>query len=76
MKTISLLGCGNLGFPLALKLIKKGYCIKGSTKTPSKIKRFQNAGIIAYLINLDEAISLDFGEVIKRKKGIKYDKSK
>ena len=60
MKTISLLGCGNLGFPLALKLIKKGYCIKGSTKTPSKIKRFQNAGIIAYLINLDEAISLDF----------------
>ena len=33
MKTISLLGCGSLGFPLATKLLQKGYYVKGSTTT-------------------------------------------
>ena len=60
MKTISLLGCGSLGFPLALKLLQKGYYVKGSTKTPSKLQQLKKNGIIPYLINIDKMIPLDF----------------
>ena len=60
MKTISLLGCGSLGFPLALKLLQKGYCVKGSTTTPAKLQKLKKAGIIPYLIQLDKGIPTDF----------------
>ena len=62
MKTISLLGCGYLGFPLALKLLEKGYYVKGSTTTSSKLQQLKNTGIIPYLINLDKVIPSDFFE--------------
>ena len=62
METISLLGCGFLGFPLALKLCKKGYYVKGSTTTPSKLNKLKRTGIIPYLINLDKVIPAEFFE--------------
>ena len=52
MYTISLLGCGKLGFPIALELISQGYNIKGSTTTPSKINQLKQSGIIPYLIKI------------------------
>ena len=62
MTTISLLGCGYLGFPLAIELIKKGYYVKGSTTTPTKLQQLKKAGIIPYLIRVDEDMNKDFFE--------------
>ena len=56
MQTISLLGCGKLGFPLALDLLNEGYNIKGSTTTTSKINKLKQSGIIPYLIKIEEFI--------------------
>jgi nucleoside-diphosphate-sugar epimerase len=49
---ISVLGCGWLGLPLAEALIEKGYKVKGSTTTESKLKLFLEKGINPYFINL------------------------
>jgi len=62
MDKISLLGCGYLGFPLALKLFEKGYCVKGSTRSNVKFNQLKNSGIIPYLIDVDNMESLDFFE--------------
>lgn len=52
MKQISILGCGWLGLPLAKRLIQKGYSIKGSTTTESKLEILQREGISPFLISL------------------------
>ena len=61
---ISLLGCGELGFPLGLKLIAKGYYVKGSTTTASKIDKFKQSGIIPFLLNIDKLVESDFLSLI------------
>lgn len=53
IQTISILGCGWLGLPLAQSLIDEGYTLKGSTTTPQKINTLEEAGIGPYLIELD-----------------------
>ena len=60
MKTISLLGCGKLGFPLALDLVDQGLIVKGSTTTKSKIDTLKQSGIIPYLMIVEEDIQSDF----------------
>lgn len=51
---ISILGCGWLGQPLAISLLKRGeHRIKGSTTTPTKISGLEEAGIEPYLIKLN-----------------------
>lgn len=52
MKQISILGCGWLGFPLAKQLVKKGYSVKGSTTTGSKLELLEKEGISPFLISL------------------------
>lgn len=52
MNRISILGCGWLGFPLALKLAEKGFQIKGSVTTRSKLKKLEAAGIEPYRLLL------------------------
>nr|MBD3620658.1 SDR family oxidoreductase [Sunxiuqinia sp.] len=54
MKTISILGCGWLGFPLAEKLLADGIQVKGSVTTRSKLKKLSSAGIEPYCLSLDE----------------------
>jgi nucleoside-diphosphate-sugar epimerase len=49
-KTISILGCGWLGFPLAEYLITKGYQVKGSTTSEEKLDLLKAKGIDPYLI--------------------------
>ncbi|MFD2908698.1 NAD-dependent epimerase/dehydratase family protein [Flavobacterium ardleyense] len=51
---ISILGCGWLGLPLAKKLIEKGYEVKGSTTSESKLELLKKAGISPYQIKLEE----------------------
>lgn len=53
-KKISILGCGWLGLPLAKSLLSKGYKIKGSTTSESKLEVLKNAGISPFQIQLEE----------------------
>lgn len=53
MKTISILGCGWLGLPLAKSLLSKGYEVKGSTTSESKLEVFKNVGILPFQIHLE-----------------------
>ncbi len=48
------MGCGWLGYPLALDFLSKGISVKGSTTTESKIETFQEEGIIPFLFTLGE----------------------
>jgi nucleoside-diphosphate-sugar epimerase len=51
---ISILGCGWLGLPLAKSLLSKGYEVKGSTTSESKLEVLKNAGILPFQIQLEE----------------------
>lgn len=53
---ISLLGCGWLGYPLALDLISRGYELKGSTTSPEKLPLFKSVGIEPYLVQFDSLV--------------------
>lgn len=52
--TISILGCGWLGMPLACHLIQQDYLIKGSTTTNQKLDRLKTNGITPFLLNIQE----------------------
>lgn len=56
MNTISILGCGWLGLPLAKRLILQGFHVKGSTTTKSKLKLLEDNGIEPYRIVLEPNI--------------------
>jgi nucleoside-diphosphate-sugar epimerase len=47
-KTISILGCGWLGLPLAQSFIDQGHAVKGTTTQASKLERLTVAGIETY----------------------------
>jgi nucleoside-diphosphate-sugar epimerase len=53
-KKISILGIGWLGFPLAKKLIEKGYNVKGSTTSVNKLDLLQANDIQPFQIELSE----------------------
>lgn len=62
-KSISILGCGWLGFPLAKALLLKDYKVKGSTTSHQKLNPFLANGIepvIIQLDNLHEETLIDF----------------
>jgi nucleoside-diphosphate-sugar epimerase len=50
---ISILGCGWLGLALAKSLLLKGYEVKGSTTSESKLDVLKNAGILPFQIQLE-----------------------
>lgn len=52
-KTVSILGCGWLGFPLGQHLLERGHRVKGSTTDAQKLDVLEEAGIEAYLLELD-----------------------
>ena len=54
MKTIAILGCGWLGFPLAQSLISKGYEVKGSTTSENKLELLKSNKIEPFLLELSE----------------------
>lgn len=51
---ISILGCGWFGLPLAKSLLSKGYEVKGSTTSESKLDVLENSGISPFQIQLEE----------------------
>ena len=50
---ISILGCGWLGFPLAVNLVNKGYRINGSTTSNHKLAILKSEGITPFLIDIN-----------------------
>lgn len=48
------MGCGWLGTPLAVSLVKKGFKVKGSTTAAEKLDSLNVLGITAYLLKLEE----------------------
>lgn len=57
-KTVSILGCGWLGLPLAEHLTRLSYWVKGSTTTAEKLDLLRNKRIEPFLINLADNSSL------------------
>lgn len=54
-KAINILGCGWLGFPLALDLISRGFIVKGSTTSPEKLPVLKASGIDPILVQFDQS---------------------
>jgi len=55
-KAINLLGCGWLGFPLALDLISTGFVVKGSTTSKEKTSVLKASGIDPILVQFDHSL--------------------
>ena len=58
-QTISILGCGWLGLPLAERLVKEGFRVKGSTTTLNKIFTLSQKNIEPYLVILNPDLRTD-----------------
>lgn len=65
VKDISILGCGWLGLPLAESLVKKGYSVKGSTTTKSKLELLKSKGVEPYLIDSKDLNNDSYSEFLK-----------
>lgn len=55
-KSISILGCGWLGLPLAEQLLKRGFNVKGSTTTSSKLDVLDKKNIEPFFLEADPDI--------------------
>lgn len=56
-ESVSILGCGWLGLPLAKRLMAEGHPVKGSTTTIRRQEELDAAGVESYLIDLNEHVS-------------------
>jgi len=52
--TISVLGCGWLGLPLATYLVAQGFAVKGSSRSIEKKQFLQSKNISSFLVDLDK----------------------
>jgi nucleoside-diphosphate-sugar epimerase len=57
MATVSILGCGWLGFAAGRELIGIGVEVKASTTTPEKLETLRNAGFTPSLLQIDSAVN-------------------
>jgi len=57
-QTVSIIGCGWLGLPLAEKLINEGFSVNGTTSTAQKIPLFQQKKINPFLLKF-ESVKLE-----------------
>lgn len=55
-KSVSILGCGWLGLPLAEFLILEGFLVKGSTTNPDKLDLLASKNVAPFLIELTPLI--------------------
>lgn len=56
---VSVIGCGWLGLPLAVELIKKKFLVKGSTTRVEKLEQLKEASIQPYHLKLSEELHID-----------------
>jgi nucleoside-diphosphate-sugar epimerase len=57
--TISILGCGWLGFPTGRYLIRQGYKVIGSTTSDQKLSKLKSSGITPFLIRISDKIEAE-----------------
>lgn len=57
-ETVSILGCGWFGFPLAQALLADNYVVKGSTTNAEKLEQLKEAGIDAHQIAFKEGTEI------------------
>lgn len=62
--SISIIGCGWLGLPLAQMLLERNYSVKGSTTNPEKLPVLRNLGIEPYLMQLNPDLQGDHLEAL------------
>lgn len=55
-KSISILGCGWLGLPLANSFVNDDFTVKGSTTTTDKLESLLSKNIQPYVLSIDEEI--------------------
>jgi nucleoside-diphosphate-sugar epimerase len=62
MKKVFILGCGWVGFPLAVQLKKEGYHVWGSTRSAQSREKFADAGIthVSLVVGETPEENLDF----------------
>ncbi|MFS4493027.1 SDR family oxidoreductase [Maribacter sp. 2308TA10-17] len=53
-KRIGVLGCGWLGFPLAISLVQDEYKVQGSTTSEEKLAQLKKEGISPFIISLGQ----------------------
>jgi nucleoside-diphosphate-sugar epimerase len=58
-ETITILGCGWLGLPLARTLVEQDYSVKGSTTREGKLETLHDAGVEPWLVRLDPEVNGD-----------------
>lgn len=59
--TISILGSGWLGLPLAAHFGALGYAVKASTRSPARLAEIEQTGAAAYIVDID-ALDDDAGD--------------
>jgi nucleoside-diphosphate-sugar epimerase len=55
--SVSILGCGWLGLPLAQRLVHLGYSVKGATTTPKKLSLLEESKITPFLLKADPQLN-------------------
>ena len=59
LRTISVLGCGWVGLPLAEALVRQGHAVRGSTTSAEKLGRLETAGIHPHRLVLGNEVGGD-----------------
>lgn len=57
VKSVSIIGCGWLGFPMAKRLLTKDWQVKGSTTSESKLENLKDNGIEPFLFKLPSRVN-------------------
>lgn len=60
--SVTIIGCGWLGFPLSLKLLAEGYVVYGTTTREEKLAELEAAGIRASVLKLPVVDLSDFSQ--------------
>jgi nucleoside-diphosphate-sugar epimerase len=62
---IAVIGCGWLGFPLAIELLKHGHTVYGSTTSENKFEELNSAAILPFLYDglINKLISIPTNEI-------------
>lgn len=59
MRTVSVLGCGWLGEPLALHLKDAGFSVRGSARKPGGLAALSEKGIEPYLVDISPEVNAE-----------------
>lgn len=62
MRTVSILGCGWLGEPLAISLKEAGFSVRGSVRSPEALASLPEKGIEPYIIDICPEVNGDGAE--------------